>query len=98
MGPGEPSPPSFPCYFIHSSAFSLFFIAEFGRFSHYPYLLPQPDQWSCPILSHPALGNWKRNPYSPCLEGFLPGPWEVDLQASRDVARASFSWTVGALL
>ena len=90
MEPGEPSPPShailftvlpFPFSSLQNSVFS-YIILTFSLSPARPVVLSNPVQ---------ALGKWKRNLYSPCLEGFLPGPWGVDPQASRDAVRASSS-------
>lgn len=88
MGTGEPSLP--PSHAILFTALPFIFSSlQNSIFSHIIliFCLSQPAVLSNPV---PALGKWKRNPYSPCLEGFLPGSWEVDPQASRDAARASF--------
>lgn len=95
MGIGEPLSLSLPCCFIHSAAFSLH-----DRI-HSVLVLSLPSasaQASSLVLSCPGLGEMKRSPYSAGLGGSLPGLWKVDPQASRDTARASFSWTVGAFL
>lgn len=97
MGPGETFSPShailFPALpFLFSSLQNTVcscIILPFGLSLARTVILSNPV---------PALGKWKRNRYSPCLEGFLPVPWEVDPQAGRDAARASFSRTVGAVL
>lgn len=97
MGPGETFSPSpailftaLPFLFssLQNTVFS-YIILPFGLSLARTVFLSNPV---------PALGKWKRNRYSPCLEGFLPVPWEVDPQAGRDAARASFSQTVGAVL
>lgn len=92
MGPGEPLPPSHAILFI---ALPVLFSSLQNSVFSYIILASCLGPASGPV---PALGKWKRNPYSPCLEGFLPGSQEDDPQAIRDAARASFSWTVGVPL
>lgn len=74
MGPGETFSPSLAILFpalpflfssLQNTVFS-YIILPFGLSLARTVFLSNPV---------PALGKWKRNLYSPCLEGFLPVPW-----------------------
>lgn len=84
------------CCFIHSAAFLLHHdrIQSVLALS----LPPGSAQASGPVLSGPSPGEIEEEPMWYWLEGFLPGLWKADPQASGDTARASFSWTVGTVL